>query len=293
MNQNQMTKIQLGNMDFLKYNEGMQAEWKKDNGKRFCYPITLSESGAKMVPSLLKLYSTIDELKALDRASLGDLWNDQDSDKMISKQVKLEFGMGEGKRIYLEYTRARFYFLDPISGMVQKIWLPLLPAEADASGYLKFVSQFTEAFMDIYTFANIMMATNKTIIDSNIRGLGFEFFEKLVGTTNVDPLTEAAIKAGLEAGADRDKINEAIKQHESEKSAAIIFDYWIRKRLNKYASETKQIAKDLEDRAKAGVRENVVMETADATPVFPKRPEPKLTPVTDSNRVNYGAYSLL
>ena len=293
MNQNHViSKIQLGNMDFLKYNEGMQAEWKKDNGKRFCYPITLSDAGA-VTPSLVKLYSTIDELKALDRSSLGEFWNDQDSDKMISKQVKLEYGMGEGKRIYLEYTRARFYFQDPVTGMVQKIWLPLLPAEADASGYLKFVSQFTEAFMDMYTFANIMMATNKSIIDSNIRGLGFEFFEKLVGTTNTDPLTVDAIKAGLDAGADRDKINEAIKQHETEKSQAIIFDYWLRKRLNKYASETRQIAKDLEDRAKVGSVEVVNMETADAAPVFPKRQEPKLSPITDSPRVNYGAYSLL
>lgn len=289
---NVISKIQLGNMDFLKYNESMQAEWKKDNGKRFCYPITLSDVG-EMVPSVLNLYPTIDELKSLDRYYLGDLANEQDSDKSIQKQVKLEYGSGENKRVYLEYTRARFYFRDPMTGFVQRIWLPLLPADVDASGYLRFVSQFTDAFLDMYTFANIIMATNKSIINANIRGLGFEFFEKLVGTTNTDKLTIDAIVAGMAPGSDREKVNDAIKQHESEKSQAIIFDYWLRKNLDKYAAETKAIAKDLEVRAKVGATTPINIETADVRPVFPKEPEPKLSPITDSPRVNYGSYKLL
>lgn len=291
MAQQNVTKIQLGNMDFLKYSEVMQAEWRQDNGKRFCYPVTLTDKG-EIVPSILTLAETIDDLKTVDRSYLGELSNDQDSDKKIQNKIKLEYGMGEGKRIYLEYTRARYYFIDPVSKLVKKIWLPLLPSDVNASGYLKFVSQFTEAFLDIFTFTNLTLATNKNIIDANISGLGFELFEKLIGSTNTDKLTEAAIIAGLGADADRDKINEKLRDHEFAKTNAIIFDFWLRKTLNRYATNTKIIAKDLELRSTAGTQPQVSMETAEVSPVFPKRKEPKLSPITDSPRNNYGSYTL-
>lgn len=289
---NNTTKIQsrmlLGTPDFMKYNEFMQGEFRKDN-KIFSYPLVLSGS-PNMLPSLVKLYETADEIKSADRFVTI---NEADADKKIVKNIKIEYGLGENKLV-LEYNRARFFYQDPLTSMVSSIWLPLVPADETGADFLMFMSQFTEAFLDMYTFSNIMMATNKNIVDSNIRGLGFEFFERLTGSTNTDPLTQKAIIAGLEAGADRDKISEAIKEHEDSKSRALIFDWWLRKKLTQYATQTKQISKDLKEKAKLGKQaEKVVMQSSDVAPVYAKRPEPALTDVTSGQAKDYSAYSVI
>lgn len=295
MQQKIQQKLQLTPQDFMKYGTSIMESWRNDEEKKFIYPLQMG-GDVVGVPSICKLYATVDALKSKDNTAIVSLDNvpfEENADEGLTKEIKIEHGTADHK-ISLSYTRARWFFKDPLTGLVQKVWLPLIPANTDISQYLKFVSEFTEAFMDVYTFTNMMLASNKTILDANIRGLGFEYFEKLVGSTNTDPNTVKAITAGMVDGTSTDEINAEIKKHEEAKTSALIFDYWLRKGMSRYATKTREISKDIADRMKDGVPEKQVkIKSADVAPVIAKNVEPSLINIGQPAAKNASTYSLI